>query len=151
MRLQGKSKLRNKKLWTLLLLGGLVLYPFKTMIVSSQNVLVVTEASSPIQGVLVRQSWQNYSVETRGHEEDKLTDENGRVSFPSRTVRANLLWRAFRPVANVVGQGIHAGFGIHTDMIVLGDGTIRADKKVEAQVGDVLFRLPHATKSGSHP
>jgi len=132
---------RNKKIWVLALVGVMLLYPFESTIVPSQNVLVVTEAWNPIEGILVRQSWKNYSVETYGHEQDLLTDERGRVSFPRRTVRANLLRRAFRPIANIIGQGIHASFGVYTDMIVLGDGTKKPDKKVEAQPGDIVFRL----------
>jgi hypothetical protein len=134
--------LRNRKLWGFgLLVGVIFLYPFKSTIVPSRNVLVVTEDWDPIQGVLVRQSWQNYSLEARGHEEDKLTDDNGRVSFPRRAVRANLLWRAFRLIANIMGQGVHASFGVHTDVIALGEGTIKSDKKVEAQPSDIVFRL----------
>lgn len=134
--------LRNKKIWALVLLLSVVfLYPFKTTIVPARNVLVVTDDGNPIQGVLVRQSWKNYSFEGRGHEEDKLTEENGRVSFPRRTLRANLLWRALRPIANILGQGVHASFGVRTDIIVLGEGTRRPDKKIEAQPGDIVFRL----------
>jgi len=109
--------------------------------VAERDVLVVTRAGNPIQGVLVRQSWKNYSLESSGHEEDKLTGEDGRVSFPPRTLRANFLLRAIRPIANLLGQGVHASFGVHTDIIVLGDGTVRWNEQVEPKAGDMVFRL----------
>ena len=65
--------LRNKKIWALvLLLCAVLLYPFESTVVPSQNVLVVSEGWHPIADILVRQSWKHYSLEARGHEEDKL-------------------------------------------------------------------------------
>lgn len=133
---------KRKKVWALIVLGTFLLYPFQSTTVPSQSVLVVTEDWRPVQGAGVRQSWQNYSIEAYGHEEDLLTDADGRVSFPRRTVRASLLRRALRPVANVITQGVHAGFGVHTDIIPLGDMDVKpvGHKTVDARPGDLVFR-----------
>ena len=135
--------LRRKKFWALVvLLVAVFLYRFESTTVPPQSVLVVTEDWKPVQGALVRQSWQNYSVEADGHEEDLPTDETGRVSFPRRTVRASLLWRIYRPVANILTQGIHASFGVQTETLPLGDVTAKpvGQKMVAAQPGDIVFR-----------
>ena len=91
----------------------------------------------------MRQIWQHYSLESRGHEQDLRTDDGGRVTFPRRTIRASILRRVLHPVWNILRQGVHAGFGVHTDLFPLGDVTEKriGDKKVEAYPGDVVFRL----------
>src|SRR5882724_9719665 len=94
----------------------LVLFPFKTTVVPEQHVLFVTNDMHPIKGALIRQIWQNYSLEREGHEEDLPTDARGRVIFPARNLRAPLIWRVLGPLASIAGQGVHASFGVHTDM-----------------------------------
>lgn len=138
------SAFKRKRIWVfLVVLGVVVFYPFKSTVVPEQNVLVVTEDWRPIQGVRVRQIWKNYSVEADGHEEDRPTDENGRVLFPRRTVRANLLWRAVRPIVNILTEGVHASFGVQTQMFPLGEITQKpsGQRTVEARSGEIVFRL----------
>lgn len=137
------SVIRRKKLWILVLLGVVSLYPFESTVVPSQNILVVSEDWRPIQGAAVRQSWQQYSLESRGHEQDLRTDQNGRVTFPRRTIRASVLMRIVHPISNILTQGIHASFGTHTETLPLGD-VIQAplgQEPVKAQLGDIVFRL----------
>ncbi len=135
---------RKKTFWAVLLLGVAgFLYPFESIVVPSKNVLVVTEDWRPIQSTAVRQSWQDYSLESRGHEEDLNTDENGRVTFPRRTIRASVLRRLVHPIWNILRQGIHASFGVHTDMFPVPEVTEKpvGVKPVEARPGDIIFRL----------
>ncbi len=119
-----KSHQASKRKWLFAALGcvAILLYPFQTTVVPARQVVVVTEDVRPLSDVLVRQSWQHYSLERYGHEEDLRTDEGGRATFPTRRIRANLLWRMFRPLTNFLTQGVHASFGIHTDMFPLGEG-----------------------------
>ncbi len=136
---------QKKRLWiVLLVLAVAFCFPFDTTVVPPRTVLVVTEDWRPIQGVRVRQIWQNYSIESSGHEEDIPTNENGRVSFPRRTVRASLLWRLFRPIVNILTQGVHAGFGVQTQTFTVDnmDEKPAGQEKVEAQPGDIVFRRP---------
>jgi hypothetical protein len=134
---------RGKGLLTLLALLGVVLfiYPFKNGEVPEQHVLVVTEDWRPVEGALVRQSWKNYSVESQGHEEDFRTDDHGRVTLPKRTIRASILSRLLRPIWNVLTQGVHSSFGIHRDVLELGEGIERREyPQVEPRPGEIVFR-----------
>jgi hypothetical protein len=137
------SILKRMRFLILLLLGIVFLFPFENTVVPSKNVLVVTEDWRPIQGTLVRQSWQNYSLESEGHEQDLKTDDGGRVTFPRRTMRASVLRRIMHPIWNILRQGIHASFGVHTDMFPLGEVTEKpiGNKTVEAHPGDLVLRL----------
>jgi hypothetical protein len=136
------QRLKGRKLSILLVLGTILIYPFETTVAPPKDVLVVTHDGTPIFEARVRQSWQNYSVESEGHEEELITDSEGRIRFPRRTVRASLLWRVIRPVANVLGQGVHASFGIQTDIYLLGDLSAEPmnGKKVEPRPGEIVFK-----------
>jgi hypothetical protein len=141
--MQVESNESSKRKW---LVGALVLlvvllYPFQTTVLPEQRVLVVNQDMRPIKGVLVRQIWQHYSLERRGHEEDLLTDIGGRVTFAKRTIRSNLVWRILGQVVNIVTQGVHASFGIHTNMLVLGEGTETGAHAVSSQPDDIVYRL----------
>ena len=138
-----KQILKSKKRLLLLLLVATLLYPFETSVVVPQNVLVVSQDGSPVFQARVRQIWQNYSLESIGHEEDLSTNSEGRIYFPHRTVRASLLWRAIRPIANIAGQGVHSSFGIHTDMFPVGSliAEPMAGKKAVVQPGDIVFKV----------
>lgn len=130
--------------WIIVILASLallLLFPFKVMVVPEQRVLVVTNNMHPVRDALVRQSWRNYSLEGEGHEEDLPTDAHGRVTFPTRTIRAPLVWRLFGPLASIAGQGVHAGFGVHTDMFPLpNSGTEVPNEIAQPQPGEIVFR-----------
>ena len=134
---------RKRIIVVLLSVGVLVaLYPFKKTLVPSQQVLVTTKDMHPIRGALVRQIWQDYSLESSGHEEDLPTNAQGRVTFPARTIRAPLLWRLLGPVTSIAGQGVHASFGVHTDMFPLANKDARVmPEVVQRQPGEIWYRL----------
>lgn len=133
--------LRKKSFWIMVLLAAALLFPFETTVVPPKSVLVLTEDRKPIEGASVRQIWQNYSLESDGHEQDLTTNESGRVTFPRRTIRANILKRAVRPIWNIFRQGIHASYGIHTEILELGGGNVRRESAVvEPHAGEVVFR-----------
>jgi len=133
----------SKRKWTIVLIivAVLILFPFQITVVPEQRALFVTNDMHPIKGALIRQSWQNYSLEHEGHEEDLPTDAHGRVTFPRRTMRAPLIWRALGPLASVAGQGVHASFGVHTDMFPVpsSGGTIVYAEVAQPQPGEHLF------------
>ena len=66
-----------------------------------------------------------------------------RVSFPKRTIKANLASRMLYPILNVIRQGVHASFGVRMDIFPLGDvsGKQIGSSRVEARAGDVVFHL----------
>ena len=129
--------------WTLALVAlfAILLFPFETTVVPEQQVLVVNEDMRPIKGALVRQIWQHYSLEREGHEEDVRTDQSGRLTFPRRTIRASLFRRTLGPGMNVLTKGVHASFGVHTDMLQLGGGTLTSEGPVEPRQGEIVYRL----------
>jgi hypothetical protein len=136
------SSTRKRVIAIFVLLAILLLFPFKTTVVPAQHVLVVTKDMHPITNALVRQIWQDYLLEREGHEEDLPTDSHGRITFPTRTIRANLLWRMLGPLASIAGQGVHASFGVHTDMFPLANtGTKSSSEIVQPQPGEIVYRL----------
>ena len=137
----GRS-IRKWVIFALVLLAMLTLYPFKMTVVPSERVLVVTADMHPVKDALVRQRWQNYSLEREGHEEDLRTDLHGRVTFPIRTIMANLLRRLLGPLVNIADQGVHASFGVHTDLFLLpNNGTEASNETVVPQPGEIVYRL----------
>ena len=134
----------SKRKWVIVILASLailVLYPFKITVVPEKRVLVITNDMHPVRDALVRQSWQNYSLEREGHEEDLPTDAHGRVTFPTRTIRASLVWRLLGPLASITGQAVHASFGVHTDMFPLPNtGTEVSSEIARPQPGEIVFR-----------
>ena len=133
----------NNKLATAVI-GVLVVlaYPYETTVVPEQRALFVTNDMHPIKDALIRQSWQHYSLESKGHEEDLPTDSHGRVTFPKRTIRVPLIWRALGPLAAIAGQGAHASFGVHTDMFPVPNtgGIVISAEVAQPQPGDHVFR-----------
>lgn len=87
----------RKKRFGLAVLGGLLavllLYPFETTVVPEWKVRVVDESGNSMIGMAVKEGWEHSSIESHRHEQDLTTDNEGRVTFPRRTIRANLLWR----------------------------------------------------------
>jgi len=120
-----------------------LLYPFQKTIVPAENVVVINEEGRPFQYATVRQSWKDYSLEFEGHEEDRPTDASGRVQFPARTIRANIFRRIAYPIWVIMRQGVHASFGVHSDVFPLPDATSKplGNEKVEPQPGEIVFRL----------
>ena len=61
----------------------LALLPVKTVAAPDWSACVVDETSRPLPGILVRESYQNYSVESEGHEEDQYSGCERLRSLPS--------------------------------------------------------------------
>jgi len=67
-------KQNNPWLWRSLIVGILLLaalLPVTTLAAPDWSVCVVNESNRPVPGVLVRESYQNYSAESGGNEEDQ--------------------------------------------------------------------------------
>ncbi|MBZ5525948.1 MAG: hypothetical protein LAP21_27300 [Acidobacteriia bacterium] len=85
------------------------------------EVWVVDENGHTLKGMTVRLSWRNYSAEKQGHEEDRITDKNGYVVFPARTLKASRSRRAAE-TADSARAGVHASFGPHASVYAFGQG-----------------------------
>jgi hypothetical protein len=106
---------RERRLrWNLLagLIAAIMLFlPIEITVVPAWEVKVVDEAGNPMKDIIVRESWQFYSVESRNHEDEALTDKEGHVDFPARSMRTNLLWIIWGLIKYAARLGIHASFG----------------------------------------
>lgn len=91
-----------------------VLYPFETQVVPAWRLRVVDERGAPYGGMEVSQSWKHYTLELADgqHGEFRVTDGDGYVSFPERTMRANLIWRVVVPMINGVLTLMHGSLGV---------------------------------------
>ncbi len=97
----------------------LFVYPFESLQAPTWEVSVVDASNNPVSGVKVRESYQDYSAESRGNEADLITDFTGRVTFSAKTLRAGILKR-FAVVLSSATAGAHASFGPHAHVFVFG-------------------------------
>ena len=112
---------RRKSLLLLLflVLGVILLYPWKTTVVPEWRVRIVDQSGAPLPNTAVREGWQHYSIESKSHEQDMLTDNDGYVTFPTRTIRSPLAIRIVRAIINALTP--HHSSGPIAWVIVLGD------------------------------
>jgi hypothetical protein len=75
------------------------LYPFETTTVPQWNLRIVDDAGAPVREINVTAHWQNYLLETSGHEEAKTTNQDGLVSFGERSIRASIAGRLFARIS----------------------------------------------------
>jgi hypothetical protein len=68
-------------------------YPFQSTTVPEWNLRVVDDGGAPVREINVTEHWQDYMLETEGHEEARTTDQDGRVTFGPRNLRASLTRR----------------------------------------------------------
>lgn len=89
---------RRKAILVVLLaiVSVVALYPLKTTVVPEWRVRIVDESGAPLKSTAVREVWQHYDIESKGHRQDFITDNQGYVTFPERTVRGALAVRVIR-------------------------------------------------------
>jgi hypothetical protein len=109
--------------WLALTLVAVILgYPFESTVVPAWRLRAVDERGDPYVGKQVRQAWKHYSLELDAGEnmEDQFTDGNGYVTFPERSIRTPLLWRAVLTTVRAALTVAHGGYGIHADVAATG-------------------------------
>jgi hypothetical protein len=101
-------------------------YPYQSAVVPTWRLQLVDKEGAGIPNIGVRQVWRHYSLEWNDHEEDFITDADGYVTFPERTVRATILHRAVESgldwLHSKTGIFIHSSSGPHTYIVVLSGG-----------------------------
>lgn len=85
------------------------------------SVIVVDEAGHPVEGITVRESFQNYSTEPRGHEYDQLTNSSGKAHF-ARIGAWNSMGRRCIGFLMALNGGAHASVGTHAFVFAFGKG-----------------------------
>src|SRR6266542_5527861 len=122
------SALSRKRLITLLSVLSpcilMVCVPMLSYKISPpQNVLVINDENKPVVGARVVQTWKHYEFEfNTEHSEEAVTNEDGRVFFPERTLKISLLSRMIMPLINFLVYGVHAGTGTYMNINNIDDG-----------------------------
>jgi len=71
----------------------------ETTTVPHWNLRVVDDAGAAVREINVTEHWQNYLLESEGHEEAQTTNQDGLVSFGARSIRASVLRRLFARIS----------------------------------------------------
>jgi hypothetical protein len=118
---------RNKIVLTvvvgLTLVVGMLAYwllPVSWLAAPQWEVVVVDEHGKPVEGLTVRETWQNYSVEMEGHEADRQTDANGNATFPAQDSEYSILRQIAGTASALVHLNVHASYGPHATVFAFG-------------------------------
>src|SRR6266536_3095031 len=78
----------------------LAVFPIESTVVPKWRLQVVDVSGTPCANMRVTQSWGHYSLYLDGNDQtdNRVTDTQGNVEFPERTVRAGLARRLVVPV-----------------------------------------------------
>jgi hypothetical protein len=95
------------------------LWPIRSVVAPEWKVRVVDRTGKAIQDVVVRESYEHYSAELSGHEEDLRPDSQGNVTFSKKVIWAPLFKRLFVMVLSATG-GAHASYGPHCFIFAFG-------------------------------
>lgn len=98
----------------------ILLYPFKMTTVPEWNLRVLDDSGTAVRGIKVTEHWQHYLLEDRGHEDPRITSDEGRVGFPDRSIRASLLGRLFARMGKIGSQGDRARTDPYGSVVVWG-------------------------------
>ena len=122
----------------------ILLYPFETTTVPQWNLRIIDDFRVPVSEINVTEHWQNYLLESGGHEEAQTTDQDGRVSFGARSIRASVARRLLARISrfgnyNTEGRPIRYGAVVvwgsksHETTVELyqGEGTPQAEVRVQ--------------------
>jgi hypothetical protein len=97
----------------------LLFYPFDLTVVPEWKLRIVDQTGQRLRGNRVRQSWSHYTLENQSHEEELLSDGDGYVKFPRRTIRTSFITWAARLLARLVN--VHSSFGPSASVYYMGD------------------------------
>jgi hypothetical protein len=97
------------------------LFPVSLLASPEWEVTVVDEHAKPVEGMTVRETWQNYSVEATGHEMDRQTDASGHATFPARKTEYSLLRQIAGTVSHLIHFNVHDSYGPHASVFAFGN------------------------------
>jgi hypothetical protein len=104
-----------------------VFVPFPETVAPDWTVTTLDAAHRPLTGIIVREVWQQYSLEDSSQEEDHLTDVRGEAHFPRRTEWTSIAGRLFGCTRQIIGAGVHASCGPHSYLVAFGKGVDTMD------------------------
>lgn len=112
-----------------------LLIPIPYLASPEWTIVVRDEAGHPLEGMLLRLSYQNYSVEGADHESELYTDPDGTATFPAHRSSAPLLRRCYYTVRTAMTL-THASFGPSAYVLVFGQGR---EGSINTPEGTVYF------------
>ncbi len=91
----------------------LAVFPLESTVIPKWRLQVIDVSGTRCANMRVTQSWGHYSLYVGGNDQtdDRLTDANGNVESPQRTVRAGLARRLVVPVITHVLVIMHGSVG----------------------------------------
>ena len=98
------------------------LFPVSRLAAPQWEVAVVDQRGKPVEGVTVRESWQNYSNEMEGHEADRQTDANGRATFPAQKSDYSVPRQIAGTLSALAHLNAHSSYGPHATLFAFGKG-----------------------------
>ena len=92
----------------------LILAPIETSVIPPWSVQVVDVNGAACPNMRVTQSWGHYRLYLDGNysSDHRLTDLNGYVQFPARTIRASLYRRIIMPIVTRIATIMHGGWEV---------------------------------------
>lgn len=96
--------------------------PLPQIVAPAWTVTTMNKARKPLQGVTVRENWQQYSLESSSQEEDLFTNSKGEVHFPRRTHWSSFIGRFAGCVRQFAQTGVETSCGAHSHLVVFGTG-----------------------------
>jgi hypothetical protein len=89
----------------------LLLYPAKLTIVPAYHVRLVDQSGEPLANTFVSELWQQTAAQRIENLQQIMTNSQGEVDLPQRTVRASLVERMFGCLRNASRQGFSDACG----------------------------------------
>ena len=107
---------------TLCALVLILFAPFETKLLPEWKLRVTDVSGVACSRMRVNQSWGHYRLYLDGNysSENRMTDTNGYVQFPERTIRASLARRIMMPIITRITTIMHGGW--HVDGAVWASG-----------------------------
>ena len=103
-----KWRLTSLAVVTLMSFAVLAVYPFETTIIGEWKLRVIDEQGKPAPDVPISESWDNYRIGVPDQTEILVSDNNGYIVFPQRTVRISLFKRFLGIIANALRMHGHS-------------------------------------------
>lgn len=109
--------------WWLLIAGllAVLLYPERLTVVPAYQVKLVDQFGSPLANTGVSELWQQTSSQRQELLEQVMTNAQGEVQLPERTVRASLIRRMIGCFAYLGREGLAAACGNRYSISAAGD------------------------------
>ena len=115
--------MRKQSAWWLfsILILVVLLYPEKLTVVPACHVTLLDQVGKPLANTAVSELWQQTSVERTEHLQQVMTDAQGEVDLPARTLRAPLAERVLGCLAYLSRTGMAAACGNRFSIGAAGD------------------------------